>query len=141
MHESGSTVINEDSSEIEAKEEEESGCRSKSTTPETSAGIKGKKRKGTQEEVMESVVGKVMKAVMEGLKESDKMFVELEEKRMKFEQQQKREERQFQLQMMQMLLGSSHQTHPHADHRAPFFPRFPPYGDSYFNPYGDTDSR
>ena len=36
------------------------------------------------------VMSKVMTTVTEGLKESDKMFLELEEKRMKFEEQQKR---------------------------------------------------
>ena len=38
--------------------------------------------------------------MLEGLKESDKIFLELEEKRMKFEEQQKREERQFQMQVL-----------------------------------------
>ena len=83
MDESGSTIVNEDSSEIKLNEAKENGCCSRSTTPETSAGINGKKRKGTKEEVMEAVVGKVMKKVVERLKESDKMVVELE-KRMKF---------------------------------------------------------
>ena len=80
---------------------------------------------------MEAVVMKVMKTVTESLKENDKMFVELEVKRMKSEEQQKREERQFQLQMMQMLLGSSHQPHTHTDHHAQFFPAFPPYNSYY----------
>ena len=39
VEESGSTVINEDSSESELNEAEENGCHSRSTTPETSAGI------------------------------------------------------------------------------------------------------
>ena len=57
-------------------------------------------------------MSKVMTSVTEGLKESDKMFLELEEKRVKFEEQQKREERQFQLQMMQILVGSSNYLPP-----------------------------
>ena len=48
----------------------------------------------------EDDLSKVAKTITEGLKDSDKMFLELEEKRMKFEEQQKREDRQFQLQMM-----------------------------------------
>ena len=68
---------------------------------------------------MEAVVSKVMKTVTEELKESDKMFVELEEKRMKFEEQQRREERQFQLRMMQMLVGSSHRPHNSSLHSHP----------------------
>ena len=52
-------------------------------------------------------MSKVVKAATDGLKESE-MFVEPKEKRMKFEERQKREERQFQLQMMQMLVGPAH---------------------------------
>ena len=55
---------------------------------------------------------KVMMTVTESLKESDKMFLELEEKRMKFEEQQRREERQFQLQIMQIMFGSSNSYPP-----------------------------
>ena len=40
----------------------------------------GKKRKQCKGEVMEDLVTKVVKCVSEGLKESDKMFLELEEK-------------------------------------------------------------
>ena len=80
---------------------------SRSTTPmpSSSTGIKGKKRKRAKGEVIEDLVNKV-KTVLEGLKESNNMFLDLEEKRMKFEEQQRREERQFQLQMMLMLLGA-----------------------------------
>ena len=87
---------------------------------------------------MEGVALKVMKSVTDGLRESDKMFLELEEKRMKFEEQQRREERQFQLQMMQMLVGSSRQPHTHAAPHSQYFPAFPHYGNSYFNSHGDT---
>ena len=87
---------------------------------------------------MEAILMKVMNTVTETLKESDKMFLEVEEKRMKFEEQQKKEERQFQLQMMQMLLGSYHQPRTHADHHAQFFPGVPPYGDPYFGSHVDT---
>ena len=72
-----------------------------------------------------------MKTVSEALKESDKLLLELEEKWVKFEEQQRREERQFQLQMMQMLVGSTHPpshppTHPNDPH-AQYFPMFRPY--------------
>lgn len=56
-------------------------------------------------DAFEEVVSKVMKTVTDGLRETDKMFLELEEKRMEHEAQQKREERQFQLQLAQMLIG------------------------------------
>ena len=48
---------------------------------------------------------KVVKTMSDGLRNSDKMFLELEEKRLKFEEQQKHEEREFQLKMVQMLQG------------------------------------
>ena len=48
-------------------------------------------------------MSKVMKTMTDGLKSSDKMFTEMEEKRMKFEEQQRKEDREFQLKMMQML--------------------------------------
>ena len=66
------------------------------------ANIKGKKRKRSKGEVLEDVMTKVM---TDGLRDSDKMSTELEEKRMKFEEQQKREEREFKLRMIQMLQG------------------------------------
>ena len=47
--------------------------------------------------MIDDLVSKVVKMVSEGLKENDKMFLELEEKRMKFEEQQ----------MMQMLVVSA----------------------------------
>lgn len=65
--------------------------------------IKGKKRKRSKGEVLEEVMSEVMKTMTDGLKSSDKMFTELEEKRMKFEEQQRKEDREFQLKMMQML--------------------------------------
>lgn len=69
-------------------------------------GIKGKKRKRSKGEVLEDAMTKVMKTMTDGLRSSDKMFMELEEKRLKFEEQQRREEREFQLRMIQMLQSS-----------------------------------
>ena len=54
--------------------------------------IKGKKRKRSKGEVLEDVMSKVMKTMTDGLKSSVKMFTELEEKRMKFEEQQRKED-------------------------------------------------
>lgn len=71
-------------------------------------------------------MSKVMKNVTEGLKESDKMYQELEEKRMKFEEQQRREERDFPLQMMRILVGSTHPPSRPADPTAQYFPTYPP---------------
>ena len=53
-----------------------------SATTISSAGIKRSKKI----EMIDDLVSKVVKMVSEGLKESDKMFLELEEKRMKFDE-------------------------------------------------------
>ena len=58
---------------------------------------------------MEDMMVKVMKSVTDSIKSSDKMFSDLEEKRLKFEEQQKREEREFQLKIFQMLQQSGNQ--------------------------------
>lgn len=52
--------------------------------------------------MIEDIVTKMMNNVTEGLKESDKMFLELETKKIKFDEKQKKEERKFQLEMMRM---------------------------------------
>ena len=54
-----------------------------------------RKRKRSKVESFEEVMSKVMKTVTDGLKETDKMFLELEEKRMESEIQQRGEEHQF----------------------------------------------
>ena len=53
---------------------------------------------------------------MHGLEESDKMFQELKEETMKFEQQQKWEDRRFQLQMMQLVVESACPPHQPVAH-------------------------
>ena len=73
-------------------------------------GIKGKKRKRSKGEVLEDAMTKVIKTMTDGLRSSDKMFMELEEKRLKFEEQQRREEQEFQLRMIQMLQNGMGET-------------------------------
>ena len=77
---------------------------------------------------MEDVASKLVKTITEGLKESDRMFLELEEKQMEYEEQQKREERQFQLQMMQLLVGSNQPACHSSQPPAQYYPMYPPYG-------------
>ena len=60
------------------------------------SGVKGK-RKRSREDRVEAVMASVVKEVMNAQKESDKLFLEVEEKRMKFVAEMKREEREFQL--------------------------------------------
>ena len=47
---------------------------------------------------------KAMKRVTDGLKESEKMYVELEEKHMEFEERMKEKDREFQKEMLTMLV-------------------------------------
>ena len=58
-----------------------------------SSGIKGKTGKRTREDRMESMVKMVVKEVVDSQNRSDKMFLEMEEKRIKFEAEQRKEER------------------------------------------------
>ena len=46
---------------------------------------------------------KVVKTMTDGLRSSDKILTELEEKRLKFEEKQREKKREFQLKMIQML--------------------------------------
>lgn len=55
--------------------------------------------------MLDDVITKVMKVMTDRLRDSDKIFTELEEKRLKFEEQQRREEHEFQLHVVQMLQG------------------------------------
>ena len=133
--------------DISEVEEPESGRSSRSSTPASSAtAIKGKKRKRSKGEVIEDAISKVTKTITEGLKESDKMFLELEEKRMKFEEQQKREDRQFQLQMMQLLVGSARPPHQPVDHHSqyyhPYLADYLPYNphSKYYDVPGDAEN-
>ena len=60
---------------------------------------RSKKQRRGKVDAFEEVV---LKKVTDDLRDTDKMFLELEEKRMEYEAQQKRKERQFQLQFAQM---------------------------------------
>ena len=112
------------------------GGSSKSEACRKSSCIQGKKRKRSKGEVIEQVVTEAMKAVTEGMKDSDKLSMEMEEKRLKFEEQQK-QERQHQLQMMQLLIGSSHlQGHPATDPCTHYYFMYPP---QYYLGSGDAE--
>ena len=97
-------------------------------------GIKGKKRKRSKGEILEDVMTKVVKTMSDG-RSSDKMFMELEEKRLQFEEKQKREEHEFQLKMVQMLQGGM-------EGSSMYPPQYhaPPPSSLYYNPPGSTTS-
>ena len=55
---------------------------------------------------MESVITSVVKEVVSAQQQNDENFLELEGKKKKFEAEQKKEEREFQLRLMSMLFGN-----------------------------------
>ena len=102
---------------------------SSSTKDAQSSGSKGKKRKRTKDEKIEAIMTSVVKEVVNSQRESDKMFFEMEEKRMKYEAEQRKEERDFQLRMMSMLFGSQN-THMTPEQYSPYHP-FSSFPNSY----------
>ena len=93
--------------------------------------------------MIQDALSKVEKSTTESLKESDKMFVELEEEMMKFEEQQKGEDRRFQLQMMQLLVGSARPPHwPVVYHHHPYPADYSPYNprSKYNDDSGDAEN-
>ena len=78
---------------------------------------------------------KVVKQVVDAQSASDKMFLDLEEKRMKFEAEQRKEERDFQLRMMSMLFSS------HRPHSAPSSSMNPFSGTPGMTPYDTVASQ
>jgi len=104
----------------------------KSTTSSSKLKV-GKKRKRNKGEIMEDMMTKVMKSVTDSLQNSDRMFLEMEERRMKFEAEQRKEEREFQLRMAQMYSTSQR------GHGSGYYPSFPPPSPSEFY-YGPDNS-
>ena len=116
-----STIITTDAGESEEESEEspvDDGSSSITTTTTTtegddklssqanqklSTGIRERPPKKTKEEKIESVMKNVVKDVVEAQQRSDEMFLKMEEKRMQYEADQKKQEREFQLQMMSMI--------------------------------------
>ena len=63
------------------------------------------KRKHSKEDKIEFIMSFVVKEVVTAQRESDKIFLAHEEKRMKFETERRQSERYFQFRMMSMLFG------------------------------------
>ena len=78
----------------------------------------------------------VVKDVVEAQQRSDEMFFKMEEKRMQYEADQKKQEREFQLQMMSMIYGRrSHHSPPAAGNVYS-----PQDNSSSYDPYGRYQS-
>ena len=105
-------------------------------SPTSSSPVKGKKRKYTNDESREAMMVNMMKEVISSQKESKQIFLEMEEKRLKYEAEQRKEDREFQLRMMSTLFCnhrtdfSSDQRGP--DQRGPYHPS-PSFSDSHID--------
>ena len=122
-----STIITTDAGESEEESPVDDGSSSTTTTTtegddklssqanqKLSTGIRERPPKKTEEKI-ESVMKNVVKDVVEAQQRSDEMFLKMEEKRMQYEADQKKQEREFQLQMMSMIYGRrSHHSPPAA---------------------------
>jgi len=90
---------------------------------------KGKKQKRAKAEVMEDIMAKAMKTMTDGIKESEKMFIDLEEKHMKFEEKMKERDHKFQKEMMKMVMSRFTPSNPAT------YPLYQPYSSpGLFNP-------
>ena len=146
-----STIITTDAGESEEESPVDDGSSSITTTTTTtegddklssqanqklSTGIRERPPKKTKEEKTESVMKNVVKDVVEAQQRSDEMFLKMEEKRMQYEADQKKQEREFQLQMMSMIYGRrSHHSPPAAGNVYS-----PQANSSSYDPYGRYQS-
>ena len=87
-------------------------------------------------DMFEGIMAKVVKTIADGLRESYRLFIELEEKRMESEERQRREERQFQLQLAQLLAGQPTMQRPPTEFHSPssYYPNYPPASQCYSSP-------
>ena len=105
------------------------------------SGVKGK-RKLSREDRVEAVMASVVKEVVNAQKESDKLFLEVEEKRMKFEAELKREERVFQLRWISILFGGQGRGPPTPNFTSsPQFDQYGPYQPFPTSPYPPLHER
>ena len=83
---------------------EEDSSPSCSPSLTSSSSVKRKKRKYSNNERREAMMVNMIKEVIGSQKESKLLFLEMEEKRLKYEAEQRKEEREFQLRMMSTLI-------------------------------------
>ena len=100
----------------------------------SNSAVKGK-RKRSKEDKIEAIMTSVVNEVINAQQKSDKIYLEHEEKRMKFEAEQRCEERQFQLRMMSMLFGTQNQG-TSTPHYTP-----PPFLPEQYGPYHPFSNR
>lgn len=96
--------------------------------------VSNKKKRKRQLEVMQDTMKGLIKEVVDAQKASDKMYVELEEKRLKMEEAQlereskmRRDDQEFQMQVLQMITGSYHMSQPSLNMFPSYSGSTPPY--------------
>ena len=87
-----------------------------------------KRKRKSKEEQLENVLTKVMKTVTDGMRETEKMLIEVEEKRLANEAQQRRKDSQFQLQLAQIFAGQPSSSPYH----------YPGYQSQFYQPHPIT---
>ena len=96
--------------------------------------VSNKKKRKRQLEVMQDTMKGLIKEVVDAQKASDKMYVELEEKRLKMEEAQlereskmRRDDQEFQMRVLQMITGSYHMSQPSLNMFPSYSGSTPPY--------------
>lgn len=115
-------------------EEEEAGkaVNSKCSTAKENGVIKGKKkRKHVKADIMEEVMTKTMKTLTDGFKDTEKMMVQLEEKQMEFEERMRKQDCEFQMEMMRKIV--SRLPSPNPSQYPMYQPYQPPQPGGYFD--------
>jgi len=111
-------------SDNDADEDDDVKVPMVATKGKESSGIIGKKRKRNKGEIIEEVITKAMKTVTDGMKESEKMFLEMEERQMEFQERMRQKDQEFHMRMMQMMMtGCSPQS---SSQLTPYHHPFPP---------------
>ena len=68
--------------------------------------IRAKRKRKTRDKKITAAITSIVMEVIGAQQKSDQLFIELEEKQMKYEAEQKQQERQFQLWMMSMIYSN-----------------------------------
>ena len=127
------TEEKEISDEEEADNAPDKVVNLKCSSAKENGSVKGKKRrKRAKADVMEEVMTKTMKTVTDGFKDTEKMMVQLEEKQMEFEERMRKQDREFQMEMMRMIVSRLPSPNPSQ------YPMYQPYNGQptqpgYFN--------
>lgn len=123
----GNDEGDDDRSLGESKEAAEEKTEDAPTHSSSSIEDRKKRKRARKEDTMVAAISTLVDKMTKAQSDTDKVFLELEEKRMKMEEnmremeeRQRREEREFQLKMMSVLMGAHNSTGPTPHMMQPF---------------------